>query len=338
MDELANDTQFLWNINHLEDPFLDRLPSSTEKRTINSDFKIKGYIASVNKPSDLKIRNTKEKLTIDLFVNGRLREKDILRHFPTSRIVENYVYGQIHYDELDSSDSKDIFTSSREGVISNDPKYEAFLKEIEKLFMTIIEEWDELRRKHGTDGDPDNTRITAKERKAQELFNTAFNEMKSKYKEKDKSEGMSSIVHSWVRQLAEEATYNISSYTECFIAENLLRKYINHNNIELSKEEKSIADKWRNNEDKNKRFANISYQIRTSTDDLCYLDMGDLSTLIDKGKNSDKLSLRRSATIYKPVRDAVGHTAIITPNAQKQLKVEVDNIKARVMDLMDEIE
>ena len=41
---------------------------------------------------------TEEKLGIDLFVNGRLRERDILKHIPTARVAESYLYGQIHFD------------------------------------------------------------------------------------------------------------------------------------------------------------------------------------------------------------------------------------------------
>lgn len=83
----------------------------------------------------LKIRESEEKVSIDLYVNGRLREKDILKHIPTTRIVESYLYGQIHYNALD--DENDRFTSSREGVVSDDPKFVAFLKEIEELLRTI---------------------------------------------------------------------------------------------------------------------------------------------------------------------------------------------------------
>lgn len=179
---LVEDTQFLWKINDIKDPFIEQLSLDSEPKTLKSPINIKGYIASVDKPSKLKIRGTQEKVTIDLFVNGRLREKDILRHIPTSRIVENYVYGQIHFDNLDLGDTKDIFTSSREGIISDDSRYREFLDEVEKLFKNIIDDWDELRRIKGDDGDPDNMKITPKARKAQELFNTTIKEMKENHK------------------------------------------------------------------------------------------------------------------------------------------------------------
>ena len=90
------------------------------------NLNIKGFIASVIKPSHLKIRGTDEKVTVDLFVNGRLRERDILKHIPTDRLAESYLYGQIWFNDLD--DGKDRFTSSREGIVADDEKYKEFLQ------------------------------------------------------------------------------------------------------------------------------------------------------------------------------------------------------------------
>ena len=333
LGDLAKNTQFLWKINDINDPFIKSLSLASPEKLLKSKMNMRGYIASVDKPSKLKIRGTQEKVTIDLFVNGRLREKDILGHVPTSRIVENYVYGQIHFDDLDSGDSDDIFTSSREGIISDASCYRKFLCEFERLFKQIIDDWDELRRKKGDDGDPDNMKINPKERKAQELFNKAFKEMKENHKGK-----VSNIVDRWITQLSEEVKYNLPSYTECFIAENLLRKYIKHNKMQLSDKAIEEAEKWREREKSNKAIANISYAIRKSTDDIYYLDMKYLSNFIDKAPDKNKdLALSRSSDVYKPVRDAVGHTSIITEPAKQQLSVELENIKSRVMNLMGEI-
>lgn len=244
--ELAESTQFLWKIADIEDPFIKQLPPESDLKILNPKINIKGYIASVDKPSKLKIRGTQEKVSIDFFVNGRLREKDILRHIPTSRIVENYVYGQIHFDDLDSGGTKDIFTSSREGIISDDLCYKKFLGEIERLFKNIMDDWDELRRKKGDDGDPDNMKITPKARKAQELFNTTFKEMEESHKKNvSHKKKISNNVDNWIKQLSLEAEYNIPSYAECFIAENLLREYIKYNKMNLSQEAVSEAKKWK---------------------------------------------------------------------------------------------
>ena len=340
LEDLAGDTQFFWKINNIEDTFIKQLSSGSEQKTLKSTLNIKGYIASVDKPSKLKIRGTQEKVTIDLFVNGRLREKDILRHISTSRIVENYVYGQIHFDDLDLGNTKDVFTSSREGIISDDPRFRQFLDEVERLFKYIMNDWDELRRKKGDDGDPDNMKITPKARKAQELFNTALREMKESYKtNKDYKRKKSDNVDNWIKQLSQEAEYNIPSYAECFIAENLLREFIKYRKVKLSDEAVAEAKKRKEQEVKNKRKANISYEIRKSMDDIYYLDMKYLSNFIDKAadKNKDHV-LSRSSDMYKPVRDAVGHTSIITSTAKQQLSIELKNIKARVMELINNVE
>lgn len=207
LKDLADDTQFLWKINDIVDPFLEKLSLESEAKKLFSTMKIKGYVASVKKPSGVKIRGTQEKVTIDLFVNGRLRERDILRHIPTARIVESYVYGQIHYDDLDKGDTKDIFTSSREGIISDEPDFKEFIDEFGKLFKRIIEDWDVLRRDQGDDGDPDNVSITPRARKAQELFNTTLKDMgkQEKFVKKD------GLVDKWIKKLSEEALHHIQN-------------------------------------------------------------------------------------------------------------------------------
>lgn len=335
LSDFSDNTQFLWKINGIKDPMIDSMENLKEISMLESELPIKGYIASVKKPSQIKIRGTQEKVTIDLFVNGRLREKDILRHIPTARIVENYVYGQIHYDNLDAGDSKDIFTSSREGVISDDPLFKGFLAEVERLFKQIIDDWDRLRRKHGDDGDPDNQTISRKARKAQELYNSTLEDF-------DDSESFArkgGQVEQWVQELAEEAQFNIPSYTECFISENLLRKYTDFTKLELSKEAEEEANKWKEKEATNKGRANISYDVRKSDSPTFYLDMTYLSNWIDKAKNkTEDLGLSRSATIYKPMRDAVGHTSLLTDIAKQQLSIEYENIKARLVKLLKDFD
>ncbi len=331
LTEISSSTQFVWTINGLSDPFIESMSNLQEQTSLESSLNVKGYIASVQKPSNLKIRGTQEKLTIDLFVNGRLREKDILRHIPTSRIVENYVYGQIHFDDLDTGGNKDVFTSSREGIISDDPTFKLFLNEIDRLFREIVDQWDDFRRAHGDDGDPDNPKVPPKARKAQELFNTSLRDYAG---EKDTIR-KNGIVEEWVKVLSEEAQFNIPSYTECFISENLLREFIKHTSLPLSEQASKAASDWKTREQRSKDAANISYDVRVSGDDLCYLDMDNLANLIDK--TPDKLKdagLSRSAVVYKPIRDAVGHTSIITSIAKAQLTLEYENIKARLIKLL----
>src|SRR5260370_42653681 len=101
---------------------------------------------------------TEERVGIDLFVNGRLRERDILKHIPTARGAESYLYGQVHFDGLD--DATDRFPSSREGIVADDPKYTKFLVTFRTTILTLVEDWDEWRTKHREEGDPDTEGLT----------------------------------------------------------------------------------------------------------------------------------------------------------------------------------
>ncbi|HEY0349062.1 MAG TPA: ATP-binding protein, partial [Pyrinomonadaceae bacterium] len=174
LKDLAAKTEFLWIIGDHEDPYVEDLKSRFAKDRSDHETRlvkiagVGGFIGSVEKPRDLKIMSTDERARIDLFVNGRLRERDILKHVPTARVVESYLYGQIHFDGLD--DSEDRFTSSREGIVADDPKYESFLEKFRKHVLKIINDWDEFRIKHREEGDPDNPRLSKKQRASRGLY------------------------------------------------------------------------------------------------------------------------------------------------------------------------
>ncbi len=113
-------------------------------------IKIGGYIAATTKPSYLKIRGTDGdfKAGLHLFVNGRLRQEDIFKDITSQRVVESYLYGEIHVDGFDNNDDKDndIFTSNREGVIKDDQRYIEFLKELKKIQSVVLNDWGNWRR------------------------------------------------------------------------------------------------------------------------------------------------------------------------------------------------
>lgn len=335
LNDLIGDTQLLWKINNPIDPYIsERLHNSEglkrEKPLKASIETVSGFIASVEKPSMLKIRGSEEKVSIDLYVNGRLREKDILKHIPTARIVESYLYGQIHYNALD--DESDRFTSSREGVVSDDPKFIIFLKEIERLLKVVIEDWDVWRTELKQDGDSENKRLTQKERKSKELFNAVADDFvppKTNVSSRKK-------VEEWINDLGQDAEFNFSSYGECFVAENLLRKYIVDKKIEIpEKLQKQIAD-WKQKAEAHKNNANISFDIRENDAELFYCAMDDLAYLADNETDKiKKASLRRDAIEYKPIRDAMSHTSRLTKAAKGRLTATYENIKARIIQLLN---
>ena len=46
----------------------------------------------------------------------------------------------------------------------------------------------------------------------------------------------------WVSELSSDATFNFESYAECFISENLVRKYIKEKRIALYSRSKERSD------------------------------------------------------------------------------------------------
>lgn len=336
LGSLAEKTEFLWKIGPYIDPYVAALEKSFSKEPKRHEAKsiglkgVAGFVASVEMPSQLKIMTTDERVGIDLFVNGRLRERDILKHIPTARIVENYLYGQIHFDALD--DTTDRFTSSREGIVADDPKYQKFLEQFRKTLLTIVEDWDQWRRKHRKDGDLENKSISKTERASAGLYNAVARDY-----EPQKGSKNADQVDAWVNELSSDAAFNFESYAECFISENLARKYAKKKRIPLSAEAKIEAKKYRDRETDSKNQGNISIQIRRNGDDLSYLSMNDLANLVDKPKDKLKeAALVRDAAEFKPIRDAVAHTALLTDEAKKKLTTVRENIKARVKTLLSE--
>ncbi|NEJ74847.1 hypothetical protein GR197_30740 [Rhizobium phaseoli] len=293
-------------------------------------LKVTGFLATVDKPSKLKITGTEERATLDLFVNGRLREKNVIRHMPTQRIVENYLYGQIHFDALDRPDA-DPFTSSREGIIEDDAQFALLKKDLKELLQKVIDQWDELRLERGEDGDDENPRKSKKERKALDMYNIA----KSDYQAAGGAKATKDKVDTWLNQLQNDAAYNLQSYVDCFLSENLVRKYIEDKGLKLSTGVSSDATKWKKREDDTKGEANISFEIRAAPSTLSYLDMDALAVTAEGSKTTNgKQSLWSDAVQYKPARNAVGHTGLLSPVAKTHLNTTHENIKARLRALL----
>lgn len=331
LGDLSSATEFLWKINSYSDDFiigLQHLESDAIK--VTTSMSIKGFVATVRKPKDLKITGTDERATIDLFVNGRLREKNIIRHIPTQRIVENYLYGQIHFDIMDRR-GVDPFTSSREGILESDSRFQELLKYLKgTLLPAIIEKWDELRLRRGEKGDDENPRVSKKARKARDLYNLSTIDFSPSGGSAEKDQ-----VDAWLDELRVDAEFNLQAYVDCFLSENLVRKLLTKKVSTLSIKMKTEAEKWRKAELDAKGLANISFKIRKTDVDIDYLDMHSLAYTAEGSKgDSSKPSLYRDATTYKPVRNAVGHTGLLTSAAKSHLSATYENIKARVRTLL----
>ncbi len=331
LDELASKTEFLWVVNDIRDPYVTHLKNiftadRNEFRGLKISGGIKGFIASVQKPRNLTITTADERVGVDLFVNGRLREKDILKHMPTARVVESYLYGQIHCDSLDGK--VDRFTSSRESIVADDPEFAKVIELLRtKIINEVLSDWDAWRRKHRKEGDGENASISRKERKAEELYNVVAEE----YAIPGNDEAAKRI-DAWVSELGEDARFNFGSYAECFISENLIRRLIAETKAPLTKKAEEAIAEFQLRERRSKDKGNISIELRKGNTKLSYLDMNDLANSVDKGEVKEA-SLARDASEYKPIRDAMAHTALLTDEAKSKLTTVYENIKGRLRTL-----
>ena len=197
---------------------------------------------------------------------------------------------------------------------------------------TITDDWDKWRVELRQDGDSENTsRMTKKERKSKELFNTVVDDFVP-----PKTSANRNVVDEWVNSLSDDAQFNLTSYAECFVSENLLRKYIEHKKLTLSPESTKNLAEYKKKEGIAKSVANISFEIRQNANDLLYFSMDDLANFVDKPTDQLKQAgISRDAKTYKPIRDAVAHTSILTQVAKQSLNTTYENIKARVKKLLE---
>lgn len=333
LSSLWENTEFFWNINTLQDPFLIEELGKAQQVLLNiPSLKITWFIATVKTPRNLSIFWAKERIWIDLFVNGRVREKDILRHIPTARIAESYMYWQVHFDDLDDNDPKiDRFTSSRESIVADDPVYLDFLEKFRKeVLQKIVSQWDKLRYERWEDWDSENTNISPKKKAARKIVKEVSGEFIP-----DKSNPNHDIVEKWLSELQNDAEFNIESYTTCFLTENLLRYYIASKWIKFTKsEENEIKSRlWK--EETDRKRANIKSKIRNSKfPELSFLydyELFDHSSLW----LPQRQQFEREKNEYKPLRNAVMHTSTLTEQAKRRLITIYDNIQDWLKNLLN---
>jgi hypothetical protein len=307
---------------------------------------VTGFIASVKKPSNLNVTGLGERVSIDLFVNGRLRERNLLDKVPSAQVPSEYVYGQIYFDGLDE-DEEDPFISSREGVRSDIGAYNDFLEKLEAALRQVYNDWDAFRHDIHEQGDPENPSMSPRRRATEDMINETVKEFKSKLSESDAREGITfgtpqtdaAVVSAtdksglWIDALREDAGFNSSSYVDCFMLENLLRRYVEEKKkTNLGSKCSRAAKKYREAESENKKDADINIEIRKNPNDLSYLSMDSLIKLVD----SDDKNLSTYGRKYKPLRDATMHTSLLTDDAKEHLNRVSEDIETRVMSKLRE--
>ncbi len=357
LKDIAQKTDFLWTINEFNDPFFKTFISKdTGKNTLKeggdlkiTDKNIRGFIASVNKPQDLNILGIGEKIGVDVFVNGRLRETNILKHSSNyaARHITQYIYGQIHFDILDSGghDQPDRFTSSREGIKPEDKLYKDLL---EKTRIYVLEkispQWDIWRRKHKLTGDPDGKGIHKYQRwleQSKHAREKYFNEKIDSLKHLD--DKTKTILKTKLGKLSYN---NMEVYQDLFMLENIFRIFLEESNSRgifgflRNAESRKCLKKLLKTKKKRKKGENkhaLQDKIVKKPHILNYLYLVQLGILTDmvKGNTTGEYTAQTIEAHTKeiaPVRNAVMHT-----NEVSQEVMEWYKIKNTVIDCIDEL-
>lgn len=337
--DLSENTQFLWKINNFEDEYYSTLSGLKEQENINIKWiAINGFIASIKLPSALNIYWVWEKTWIDLFVNWRLRESNILKNSKTgfsSRIVASYLYGQIHINDLD--DENDRFTSSREWIKPWDEKYWKYLETIEKTILShIAREWDEWRKKHKEIWDIENGNMPKFQALMEQSKDKREKDFEDKLDEIDIDEG---IKKSLKESLKKQSSNNTSIYQDFYILENLFREYIRLKGItleSLSKKmpwdsiiKKLIEDFARIKELRNKdeELHELKWKVVKYNNELNYADIVYLWMLVDLANSSapswrgKPITMESHSKDVLPIRNPIMHTNEITDEAYNWDKI-----------------
>ncbi|MBY0475381.1 MAG: ATP-binding protein [Nitrosomonas sp.] len=144
---------------------------------------LRGYIASVTKPKQLKEKDTNIN-QISVFANGRVFQEDVLPILSNSDHFNSYLVGEIHADFLDQ-DEVDRATASREAIKQNDPKFMGLLGHLRTQMQKVASAWDDWRKALGYENLPDknpfveewlNTLTDKRDRKsAEKLIMSVYN-------------------------------------------------------------------------------------------------------------------------------------------------------------------
>lgn len=318
--KLREDTQFLWKIGKdFRDPFLGGIIAACEGTIEFEDVQgVRGFLASVKEPKDLNVFGTGKRLGVDLFVNGRLRERDIFSRRPSARVPEQYLYGQIHLDALDGVDTaidSDPFTSSREEIKEDEPLFNALLDEwVTPVRARVFDQWDKWRLELKEEGDPELTnRRSAAQRAADKYIkeeNKEFAKRSPAYKDRIAKEldnpRMTDGLHD-----------NLGHYGTLYRLENLVRDLHVKGDLTLSEGLRNGVAGHRKKERENEEKAGYTERCREPDNDLYYLGFPALlkeatSPLSDSGV-TEVFECKIS-----PLRNIIMHTAQLTPYATER--------------------
>lgn len=106
--------------------------------------KVKGWIGTVKKSSDLNIENNFNAAGVVVYVNGKLADENILKSIKDDRVPNLYIVGEIDADFLQNN-NEDPILSNREGLNLELTDVENLRDNIKEIANDIIKDWNKLR-------------------------------------------------------------------------------------------------------------------------------------------------------------------------------------------------
>lgn len=353
LKELNDNTQFIWFLGGKDIRFSDKFKNLDREKVIpNTEFifksekiNIKGFIASVKSSSQLLLKGSGGDFQagINLFTNGRLRQEDLFDEITRKTLTEEYLYGEVHVDGFDNG-KDDRFTSSREGIIKDDPLYQEFLTELKKIQTVIIQDWTPWRNQLKLEGDIDQDSRPGYEVRMEDSQNRRERDFKKKLDENIKDKDLKKSLQDKLKKFSYK---NTLVYQDLYILENIFREYLINKGIQetdfdvLNADEKSVLDRIntiRNLRKIGEARHSLKGKIVKQEHYLNYTDLCDLGEIVDifNAKGQKKVPPRKyqqplisDAQEINPVRNPVMHTNEITDEvvAWSKIKNLIDYIE-----------
>jgi Histidine kinase-, DNA gyrase B-, and HSP90-like ATPase len=150
--EDLNNVEFLWEFGEVETISAKDCPTLKKRKLLsavvgnnNPVWRVSGWIGTVPEPKMLTSADAGALNNIIVLSRGRLIQENILDKLSFSRILANYLTGQIEADFLDLSEQDDIATSDRQRMIEDDDRYKALVDFMRQTLVNIADEWTAWR-------------------------------------------------------------------------------------------------------------------------------------------------------------------------------------------------
>lgn len=346
LKELDDKTQFIWFLDEEDVERKNRYKNLKKHKVISNthfefdkkDIAIKGFIASVIEPKHLLLRGSSGdfKADINLFCNGRLRQENLFEEIASKRLPEEYLYGEIHVDGLEDGDV-DRFTSSREGIIKDDPLYQEFLKELKKIQSIVLTDWSPWRKGERDESEINDALMPPYQQRLEDSKNRREKDFENKINEVVKDENTKESLKEKLKDLSYK---NTLVYQDIYILENIFREYIKIKDIKeenldvANDEERTILEAIKTTrglrQSDEDRHA-LKGKIVKAEHYLNYLDLCELGQIIDifKKKGDKKPTPKKyekellsDAKEINPIRNPIMHTNEVTDEVMSWDKIK----------------